>query len=185
MRKPFSIPVFITFAFVIGVLSGFFISVNLQLIYGFLCIVFCFFFFYYFIFINKYFKYNTILIFLFFFFLLFFISLYLYLIYGFLLFVFCLFIFYYFKAKKKYFQDKTFGILAFLMLFLLGFINTKWHQPQQNLQHYIHQDLKEKVNLEIVIKEVLKPNDFQENYIAEIQTLNQQKTQGKILLSIQ
>src|SRR5699024_3301213 len=71
------------------------------------------------------------------------------------------------------------------MLFLLGFINTKWHQPQQNLQHYIHQDLKEKVNLEIVIKEVLKPNVFQENYIAEIQTLNQQKTQGKILLSIQ
>lgn len=95
-----------------------------------------------------------------------------------------LFLFSFIRAKLQFFQDWLFGISAFLMFVMLGVFASKVHQPHNNPKHYIQHDLKKVAVLQLEIREVLKPNVFQDNYIAEVRQLNGIQTQGKILLSL-
>lgn len=95
-----------------------------------------------------------------------------------------LFLFAFFRAKFQFFQDLVFGISAFLLLVLLGIFTSKIHQPTNNPEHYIQQDLSEAVVLQLEIREKLKPNPYQDNYVAEVKLFNKKPTEGKILLSL-
>ncbi len=97
---------------------------------------------------------------------------------------FLLLIFTYFTVKNHIFQNYFFGISAFVVILSLGFINTKWHQPDYDSTHYLHQKIAEKTKIQVVVKQVLKANAFQDNYIAEVRNINHQTANGEILLSV-
>lgn len=88
------------------------------------------------------------------------------------------------RERKLFLQDCTFGIAAFLLLVALGILNVKWHQPQNLSQHYIHQNLKTQSALRLIIRQRLKPSSYQDRYIAEVKRIQQKKSSGKILLTI-
>src|SRR5699024_4007832 len=77
-----------------------------------------------------------------------------------------------------------FPISAFLMLVVLGYVNTWIHQPAQQQDHYIHRDLDQPAGLVLKIREALNPNPYTANYIAKIQQINQYPASGRVLFSI-
>lgn len=97
-------------------------------------------------------------------------------------FLLCVFAFW--KANRMLFQNLLFGISTFLFILLFGMLNVSLHQPKNQENHYIHHLSEEKMNFEVQIVDVLKPNLFYDNYVAEIHFLDQNPVKGKILLSI-
>ncbi|TQD38539.1 ComEC/Rec2 family competence protein [Haloflavibacter putidus] len=84
------------------------------------------------------------------------------------------------------FQDRFFAGGAVLAFICLGYLAALNKQPQNNKQHYIHFTEKAPTQASIAIKigKQLKSSAFYHNYIAEINRLNNQTTQGKILFSV-
>src|SRR5690625_2363941 len=106
----------------------------------------------------------------------------LYLIFGVSFFVFLVT---FFRAKRLVFQDIFFGAATFLLLCVVGMINTQWHQPENNSNHYIHENYWEPALMKLKVLEVLKSSTYQHNYVAELESLNGRRVEGKILLTIQ
>lgn len=106
----------------------------------------------------------------------------LYLIFGASLLIFLLA---FFRAKRLNFQDNFFGAATFVLLSVLGLINTQWHQPENNDNHYIHRDSRESTLMKLKVLEVLKSSAYQYNYVAEVQGWDKKKAEGKVLLSIE
>ncbi len=84
------------------------------------------------------------------------------------------------------FQDRFFAGGAVLAFICLGYLAALNKQPQNNKQHYIHLIEKAPTQASIAIKigKQLKSSAFYHNYIAEINRLNTQVTEGKILFSV-
>ncbi|HET8752774.1 MAG TPA: ComEC/Rec2 family competence protein, partial [Salinimicrobium sp.] len=99
-----------------------------------------------------------------------------------LIFTLLIFFFAWLRSKKLIFQDNFFGISCYTLFFAIGIFSTAIHLPQNQPQHYINQTEKSPQLLLISIKEHLKPDLFNEKYIAEVKKLNDKSVHGKMLL---
>ena len=96
----------------------------------------------------------------------------------------------FFWARQQLFPDLFFGISCFGLFFLLGMLVTKLHLPENQPQHYIHQLSPEDKNEEIpvvhiVVKEKLKPSQYNNKFIAEVKKIDSHPVRGKILILTQ
>lgn len=89
-----------------------------------------------------------------------------------------------FFAKRNPIQTNYFGFSVYLTFSLLGYTVYQLHQPEFQKEHYSHflQENTPQI-LQLKIKEVLKPDAYNQKYYAEIRTVNSEKTLGKILLT--
>lgn len=84
------------------------------------------------------------------------------------------------------FQDRFFAGGAVLAFICLGYLAALNKQPQNNKQHYIHftEKTPTQASIAINIEKQLKSSAFYHNYIAEVNRINTQVTEGKILFSV-
>ena len=89
----------------------------------------------------------------------------------------------YFRARRLIFPDKIFGGSVFLLFFSLGIFVTSLHLPQKQPQHYINRISQEDISvLKLRIKESLKPDLYNNKFIAEVKSANGKASHGKLLL---
>ena len=109
----------------------------------------------------------------------------LFIFFGSLFVIFCLS---FFKARKKLFDDTFFGIWTWSLIFTLGMATAHLHQPKNQPQHYINLQTAEADVMQIRVIEILKPNLYNQPYIAELETIFLGKksipAKGKVLLNI-
>ncbi len=88
-----------------------------------------------------------------------------------------------FFARNQLFQNPLVGISVYMFFFSLGFANYQMQLPRFQAQHYSHfVKENETTTLQLKIKEILKPDNFSEKYIAEVFAANRTKTNGRILI---
>lgn len=98
---------------------------------------------------------------------------------------FILLVFAWFRSRKMLVQDLVFGSTALISLILLGMWVHQMHQPKNHSSHYTNQlQVDEEQLLQLKIKSPLKPDLFNQKYIAEIHYAGHQKVSGKILLLV-
>ena len=91
----------------------------------------------------------------------------------------------YFRARGLLFPDRVFGSSVFLLFFGLGIFVSTIHLPQNRPQHYINHISTEDISLlKLSIKESLKPDLYNNKFIAEVESVNQNASHGKILLLV-
>lgn len=109
----------------------------------------------------------------------------LFIFFGSLFLIFCLS---FFRARKKLFDDTFFGICTWSLIFTLGMATAHLHQPKNQPQHYINLQTAEADVIQIRVIEILKPNLYNQPYIAEVETIflgkNSIPAKGKVLLNI-
>lgn len=89
------------------------------------------------------------------------------------------------RSKRMIFQDGVFTSLSLVALFIFGAWVYQLHQPINHSTHYSHQYLSnEKSIFQLKIKSQLKPDLFNEKYIASIQSIDGNETTGDLLLLI-
>lgn len=94
-----------------------------------------------------------------------------------------LFLFAFLRAKKLLFPDAFFGSSTFLLFFLIGITVTTLHLPKNQPRHYLNQIPSEEISvLRFQIREVLKPDAYNNKFIAEVDVVNKESSHGKILL---
>lgn len=94
-----------------------------------------------------------------------------------------LFLIAFFRARKLLFADAVFGSSTFLLFFLLGINITSLHLPQNQPQHFLNQVSSEGFPLlKLRISETLKPDLYNNKYIAEVLAVDQHTSLGKMLL---
>lgn len=89
-------------------------------------------------------------------------------------------------ARKQLFQDVIFGIITYASFFLLGITSYQIRLPEFQKNHYSHTiTTNHEGNIfQLKIKEVLKTDTYNDKYLAEIISVNQLESKGKILLNI-
>jgi len=93
----------------------------------------------------------------------------------------------YFVNRNQFKQSIWFGLATYLMVISLGNLSVKTHNHLNYENHYTHQysiSETEFSQFQLRILEVLKPNVFNQRYIAEIETINGKSVFGDILLNI-
>ena len=102
--------------------------------------------------------------------------------------LFLLFIAGFLRARNQIFDDVFFGICTWSLIFTLGVAAAFLHQPKNLANHYINLEDSEAEIMQIRITESLKPNLYNEPYLAEVEkifsTENSRLVKGRILLSI-
>lgn len=89
------------------------------------------------------------------------------------------------RSKKMIFQDGVFGSLAFITLFLFGAWVYQLHQPHHHSIHYSNQEFENnEVLFQLKITSQLKPDLFNEKYIAAIQSIDGKEMTGNLLFLI-
>ena len=92
------------------------------------------------------------------------------------------------RARRKIFDDIFFGICTWSLIFTLGIATAYLHQPKNQPQHYINLQTVEADVIQIRVIEILKPNLYNQPYIAEVETIylgkNSIPAKGKVLLNI-
>lgn len=90
-----------------------------------------------------------------------------------------------FFARRHFTQKVYFGISVYCFFFLLGYSSYQLHQPLFQKNHYSHQISQEKNrNIHLKIIENLKPDLYNNKYYALVLSIDNQPTQGKVLLSV-
>jgi competence protein ComEC len=91
-----------------------------------------------------------------------------------------------FIARRQLFPNYFFGIIAYICFFGMGFLNYQMRLPEFQSNHYSHcYPEKDLFLFQLKILEVLKPDPYNNKYIASIEAINGSKTKGEILLNIQ
>lgn len=98
---------------------------------------------------------------------------------GMVLFGFLLFLFTYFYSKKKFF-----GISVFLLSVGIGVFTQVLHSDIRNKNHYVHQISAEPQIIHLTLDSKLKPNAYNHRYFAEVNSVDNQKSKGTILIGI-
>ncbi len=95
-------------------------------------------------------------------------------------------LFVFFFSKKHPNFKSFFGIIALTLSFFIGAFTLCSHNQTLNHNHYIHQlsNLDKKCVTEISIKEKLKNTTSNFRYVADVISLNDQKSSGEIILNI-
>ncbi len=87
--------------------------------------------------------------------------------------------------RKSIYPNYLFGALTFICFFLIGYVNFKARLPGFQKNHVSHILKKDTFQLvHVKIKEVLKPNDYRQNYIASVFKVDTISVTGKILVSV-
>ncbi|SKB45193.1 competence protein ComEC [Salegentibacter holothuriorum] len=112
-------------------------------------------------------------------------SILLFIFLGLLFLIFCIS---FFRARRKLFDDAFFGICTWSLIFSLGMATAYLHQPKNQPQHYINLQTAEADVMQVRVIESLKPNLYNQPYIAEAERIFSDKNSiavtGKILLNI-
>ncbi|RLD29964.1 MAG: hypothetical protein DRI70_01760 [Bacteroidetes bacterium] len=91
-----------------------------------------------------------------------------------------------FLERRKLKQGMLFGLLTYITFFLLGYGSYQLRDPAYQNRHYTHFYTENKTSLiQLKIRGVLKPNQRQHKYFAELVQLNSEDVHGKILVTIQ
>lgn len=89
------------------------------------------------------------------------------------------------RSKKMIFQDGVFASVSFIALFIFGAWVYQLHQPLNHSTHYAKENLSNKNHLfQLKIKSQLKPDLFNEKYIASVQAIEGKSVTGDILLLV-
>ena len=91
--------------------------------------------------------------------------------------------------KKQLKKSFVFGLLTYLFFFGVGFSGYQVTLPQFQKNHYSHR-IPEKTKpgnilLSLKITEILKPDRYNNKYLAECISVSNKKTKGKLLVNIQ
>ena len=98
--------------------------------------------------------------------------------------IFTLFILWY-LGRKQINRSILFGICTLFTFTLIGFLNYQIRLPKFQKKHFTHYYSQGQPDLlEVTIKEVLKPSQFDTKYLAEVWAVNEQLTRGKLLLQL-
>ena len=104
---------------------------------------------------------------------------------GLLFLIFCIS---FLRARRKLFDDAFFGICTWSLIFSLGMATAYLHQPKNQQHHYINLQSTKADLMQIRVIEALKPNLYNQPYIAEVERIFSSKNSipvtGKILLNI-
>jgi len=82
-------------------------------------------------------------------------------------------------------KSTFFGALVVLTTVCVGVLSTALATSENYRNHYSHQLSDQGENWHLKILEVMKPTSFSYRYIAEVQSLENEKVSGKVLLSFQ
>jgi len=87
------------------------------------------------------------------------------------------------RARKQFFQDIFFGCATYLALFTLGVWVYHIHQPIHQETHYTKKNIGNQNHfMQLKILEELKPDLYNQKYIAHILGINEMHVSGKILV---
>lgn len=108
------------------------------------------------------------------------------------LFIFCLPILFVFLiitwliSNRQLYPSIYFGLITYLCFFCIGFFSFYLNKPTFQSEHYSKFKLSEDSipTYQLKIIEVLKPDLYNQKYLAKVVALNNQKSSGKILLHI-
>lgn len=90
-----------------------------------------------------------------------------------------------FRSRNRLVQDAIFGSVALVTLVILGMWVHQMHQPKNHSNHYSHLlSMDDEQLFHLKIKSSLKPDLFNQKYIADIHYADHQKVSGKVLLLI-
>lgn len=87
-------------------------------------------------------------------------------------------------SKRQLFQKVYFGIATYLCLFTLGLVNYQIRLPQFQPHHYTNYLSESEQPFILEVREILKPDPFNYKCIAEVHTISERDTHGRILLQI-
>jgi competence protein ComEC len=89
------------------------------------------------------------------------------------------------RSKRQLIQDFWFGLATAVLFFVLGAWNYQIHQEFNHKNHFLnHSSFTESHLLEIKVRDILKSSRYEEKYVAEIITIDQQPVSGKVLLNV-
>ncbi|WP_309613443.1 ComEC/Rec2 family competence protein [Flavobacterium sp.] len=92
----------------------------------------------------------------------------------------------YFISKNKR-QNLLFGISAYYLSFCIGMTTLLINTDSLNQSNYINYDQAFKVphSITFTLREKIKSNDYNDRYVALINTINEKKYSGRIIINIQ
>ena len=89
----------------------------------------------------------------------------------------------YFFIKKLPRNSISFGGIALLATIGIGILAVSLWNPKNKANHYTHQNLETEHIWQLKIREVLKSSSFSDRYIAQVLSIDQKLTSGKIQIS--
>lgn len=102
--------------------------------------------------------------------------------------VFLVFLMNYFASfrSKSLFLIRLFTILSFLLAFTVGNFTAIFHQETNDKNHYIHTNIStdESAKFKVVVLEKWKSTEKNNRFLAEILSLNDKTSKGKILVNL-
>lgn len=88
-------------------------------------------------------------------------------------------------STKEIIQTIYFGIAVYISFFLLGFFNYQCRLPKFQKDHYTHFSTRENSDIiRLKIIENIKPDPYNDKYFAKVLSVNENRTQGKVLVNI-
>lgn len=93
----------------------------------------------------------------------------------------------YFLSRKQLIQSPFFALLTYVTFFLVGFADFQLQLPAFQIKNYVHFISEDKPSqlLQLKITENLKPDLYNEKFLAEVISVENQDTKGKILLNLE
>ncbi len=108
-----------------------------------------------------------------------------YLAFGLLFIAVIIFIIVYFIAKKNLGFHLIFGAITYLVCFFIGVSTHTIHNDFYSKSNYIHQvqSAEKEHQITVIIHEKLKANTYSQKYTANVQSIDNQESSGRILLN--
>lgn len=96
-----------------------------------------------------------------------------------------IFIITYFAAKKHLQFSLVFGGMTYLLAFFIGVSTQAIHNDFYRSDNYIHQvkSSNQEHKIKVIILEKLKANTYSQKYVANVKSIDNQESSGKILLN--
>lgn len=87
-------------------------------------------------------------------------------------------------AKRQFIQTVFFGISIYSCFFIIGYFLYQTKQPAFDKNHYSHVSSGENQLIQLKIREILKPDIYNEKYYASVLSVDSIDVKGKILVLI-
>lgn len=89
------------------------------------------------------------------------------------------------RGRKQLIPTVFFGIATYVCFLLIGYVNYQLRQPNAQPRHYSHvASLDTTALFTLKVTAILKPDRYNQKYIAEVTGYNNRHTSGKVLLSV-
>lgn len=85
-------------------------------------------------------------------------------------------------SKKNVLENHSFGVLTALLVIAIGILATALSLPSNDYSHYSNYSLEKEQYFLLKVRNVLKPTNYNERYIAKITEIDGIPAEGKILL---